>query len=105
MIEGKLHRLLGVAILVVMAAGAAQVRAAPAASPGRQELAPTYRVLATREGLVGRRTANNHVIKSRDHFVSLPSWSVLSPKDTSQFAVRLTYNGRTVIAPVWDVGP
>lgn len=105
MIESRLRRLLGVAILVLMATGAAQVRAAPSATPHRQELAPTYRILATREGLVGHRTANNHLIQPRDRFVALPSGSVLSPKDTSQYAVRLTYNGRSVIVPVWDVGP
>jgi hypothetical protein len=90
---------------MLMATSAAQVRAAPAAAPSRQDVAPTYRILATREGLVGRRTANGHLIQPRDRFVALPSWSVLSPKDTSQYVVRLTYNGRSVIAPVWDVGP
>lgn len=105
MIDDHLRRLLAVAILVLMATAAAQVRAAPAAAPSRQELAPTYRVFATREGLVGRRTANGHLIQPRDRFVALPSWSVLSPKGTSQYAVRLTYNGRSVVVPVWDVGP
>jgi hypothetical protein len=101
MIEGHLRRWLALAILALMVGAAAQVHAAPS----RQELAPTYRVFATREGLVGRRTANGHLIQPRDRFVALPSWSVLSPKGTSQYAVRLTYNGRSVVVPVWDVGP
>ncbi len=101
MIEGNLRRLAAVAILVLMATSAAQVRAEPA----RQNLAPTYRVFATREGLVGHTTANGHTIQPRDRFVALPSWTALSPKGTSQYAVRLTYNGRSVVAPVWDVGP
>jgi hypothetical protein len=105
MIEPNLRRLLIAVSLVLMATSAGQVHAAPAAAPARQEIAPTYRVFATREGLVGHRTANGHLIDSRDHFVALPSWSVLSPKGTSQYAVRLTYNGRSVIAPVWDIGP
>lgn len=105
MIDSHLRRFLAVATIVLMATAAAQVQAAPAAAPSRQELAPTYRIYATREGLVGHRTANGHVIQPRDRFVALPSWSVLSPKGTSQYAVRLTYNGRSVIAPVWDVGP
>jgi hypothetical protein len=105
MIAGHLRRFLGVVTLILMAAGAGQVRAAPAAAPSRQDLAATYRILATREGLVGNRTANGHLIQPRDRFVALPSWSVLSPKGTSQYAVRLTYNGRSVVAPVWDVGP
>jgi hypothetical protein len=101
MIEGNLRRWLALATIVLMAMTVAQVRAAPS----RQETAPTYRIFATREGLVGRTTANGHVIKPRDRFVALPSWSVLSPKGSSKYAVRLTYNGRSVVVPVWDVGP
>lgn len=105
MSEGKLRRLLGVVILASFAATAAQVHAAPAAEEEQQLLAPTYRIFATREGLVGRMTANGHIIQPRDRFVALPSWSVLAPKGSSKFQVRVTYNGRSVVAPVWDVGP
>jgi hypothetical protein len=68
-------------------------------------LAPTWKLHATREGLVGRNTANGHIIKKRDHFVSLPSWRSLSPEGTTDYMVRITYNGRTSVAPVYDVGP
>lgn len=102
---GKLRRLLSVAILGLMAAFAAQVDAAPSAEETQQSLAPTYRIFSTREGLVGYTTANGHVIKPRDRFVALPSWSALSPKGTDKFRVRITYKGRSVVAPVWDVGP
>jgi hypothetical protein len=65
-----------------------------------------YTVYATREGLVGYSTANGHVIRERDHFVALPSTRVLNANDQVQdFKVRLAYAGRTVDAPVWDVGP
>lgn len=73
-----------------------------AATPGL-----TYRVYATREGLVGRTTANGHVITSRDHFVALPSRRGLSPKNTGDYTVRVctTSGSRCEYAPVWDVGP
>lgn len=78
--------------------------AAPAARP-HTNIAPTYRIFATREGLVGLQTANGHIIQERDHFVALPSWQVLSSYQGYEYQVRITYNGRTTIAPVWDVGP
>ncbi|PRX49344.1 hypothetical protein B0I33_103379 [Prauserella shujinwangii] len=67
----------------------------------------TYRVFATREGLVGGTTANGHVIKSRDHFVALPSGKSLAPKNSGAYTVRVcrTDNSRCEYAPVWDVGP
>jgi hypothetical protein len=70
-----------------------------------QPLAPTYKVHATRMGMVGGRTANGHRITKRDHFVSLPSWRSLSSKGGNEYMVRITYNGRTSVAPVYDVGP
>lgn len=95
-----------VVVLVMLSTAIAHVQAAPTTSPSQQSnLAPTYRIFATREGLVGRRTANGHIIQPRDHFVALPCWCVLSPKGTDKFKVRLTYNGRSVVVPVWDVGP
>lgn len=105
MIDSHIRRSLIAIIIILMAATVGQVHAAPTAAPSQQQIAPTYRIFATREGLVGHRTANGHIIQPRDRFVALPSWSVLSPKGSSKYAVRLTYNGRTVIAPVWDVGP
>jgi len=105
MTEGKLRRFLGLAILALMVTLTAQAQASPPAEESRPALAPTYRIFATREGLVGHRTANGHIIQPRDRFVALPSWTVLSPRGSDTFRVRLTYKGRTVIAPVWDVGP
>src|SRR3954452_11217690 len=40
----------------------------------------TFKVYATREGLVGHATANGHTVTAADHFVSLPSTRSLSPK-------------------------
>ncbi|WP_329051047.1 hypothetical protein OG738_03145 [Amycolatopsis sp. NBC_01488] len=67
----------------------------------------TYKVYATREGLVGEKTANGHIIASRDHFVALPSGRGLAPKGTGDYSVRVckTDNSRCEYAPVWDVGP
>ncbi|MBK9713479.1 MAG: hypothetical protein IPO81_19595 [Kouleothrix sp.] len=70
-----------------------------------QPVAPTWRLHATREGLVGHRTANGHRIAKRDRFVSLPSWRALAPDGTNDYMVRITYNGRSAVAPVYDVGP
>lgn len=89
-------------VLLLVALLVAQVQAAP--NPQRN-LAPTLRIFATREGLVGQTTANGHVIQERDHFVALPSWRVLSSYHGYEYQVRITYNGRSVVVPVWDVGP
>src|SRR5262245_3420465 len=62
-------------------------------------------VFATREGLVGRTTANGHLIRPRDRFVALPSRRSLSGKSGREFQVRLTHKGKSVVAPVWDIGP
>ncbi|HVQ94422.1 MAG TPA: peptidoglycan-binding protein [Mycobacteriales bacterium] len=69
--------------------------------------AVTAHVFATREGLVGGTTANGHVIRSRDHFVALPSRRGLAPNGSTSFSVRVCNpgNGRCETAPVWDVGP
>ncbi len=73
---------------------------------GAEAAGSTYRVYATREGLVGGTTANGHVITSRDHFVALPSRRGLSAKGTGTYSVRVcAANGRCEWAPVWDVGP
>lgn len=104
MSEGIIRRSMALAILALLVASAAHVEAAPAPKPA-QQLAPTYRIYATREGLVGNTTANGHIVQPRDRFVALPSWSVLSPAGSSKFSVRVTYGGRSVVVPVWDVGP
>ncbi|RIV40795.1 hypothetical protein [Micromonospora radicis] len=100
---------------VVLSAGAsgatAEVRtvrltadrvAVTAATPG-----PTYRVYATRIGLVGETTANGHTVAPRDHFVALPSRRGLSPRNSGDYTVRVctTSGSRCEYAPVWDVGP
>ncbi|WP_345426297.1 hypothetical protein [Pseudonocardia xishanensis] len=88
----------------------ARLRARPSTGGpegGLTETVPfTANVFATREGLVGGTTANGHVITERDHFVALPSRRALSPRDTSDYSVRVCApNGRCAFAPVWDVGP
>ncbi|MBI2755200.1 MAG: hypothetical protein HYX52_00665 [Chloroflexi bacterium] len=70
-----------------------------------QDANPTVRVWATREGLVGGRTANGRRIVERDRFVALPSRRVLAKDGTKDYQVKLSYNGRTATAPVYDVGP
>ncbi|GAA2187555.1 hypothetical protein [Micromonospora lupini] len=76
--------------------------AVSAATPGR-----TYRVYATRIGLVGELTANGRTIQPRDHFAALPSRRGLSPLNTGDYTVRVctTTGARCEYAPVWDVGP
>jgi hypothetical protein len=70
------------------------------------QTAPTFQVFATREGLVGGRTANGHIIQSHDHFVSLPSWTALNDFGKYDYQVRIvTPNGTSATAPVWDTGP
>ncbi|WP_394830480.1 hypothetical protein LVJ94_28645 [Pendulispora rubella] len=85
------------------------LRASPSAASAPMSEAPlaplTYRVYATREGLVGGTTANGHVIKSRDHFVALPTRRALASNGGREYTVTLRYNGHTVTEPVWDVGP
>ncbi|HEY3505974.1 MAG TPA: SH3 domain-containing protein [Actinocatenispora sp.] len=80
-------------------------RAATSARTVRPHAALSYRVYATREGLVGGTTANGHVITSNDHFVALPSGKNLSPKGSSQYSVQVCGPTRCETAPVWDVGP
>lgn len=66
----------------------------------------SYKIFATREGLVGGTTANGHVIAPHDRFVALPSRRALSPNGKSDYSVRICApNGRCAFAPVWDVGP
>ncbi|MGW4487511.1 hypothetical protein ACWEOE_27145 [Amycolatopsis sp. NPDC004368] len=67
----------------------------------------TYRIYATREGLVGGKTSNGHVIAQRDHFVSFPSTKSVSPKGTGSYTAKVCRTGgtRCEFAPVWEVGP
>lgn len=76
--------------------------AVTAATPGL-----TYRVYATRIGLVGEVTANGRTIQPRDHFVALPSRRGLAPLSAGDYTVRVctTTGSRCEYAPVWDVGP
>src|SRR5947209_5884155 len=69
---------------------------------------PTYRIYATREGLVGGRTSNGHIITSRDHFCALPSTTVVNCNGCYTYTVNIrnVSNGRVVNnVPIWDVGP
>src|SRR5437867_1473613 len=61
--------------------------------------APTVRLWATREGLVGKTTAGGHLVTPDDHFVALPSRKALNR------SVIVSYHGKSVTAPVLDVGP
>ncbi len=89
----RLHRL-------ELTAGTGQAATGALAAP------LSYRIFATREGLVGGTTANGHVITNRDHFVALPSRRGLAPKGTGDYSVKVcASNGRCEWAPVWDVGP
>lgn len=100
------RRPLAAASLVLLyAAGAIAPAPAPARAQAAPPAAPTYTVFATREGLVGHRTANGHRIRPRDRFVALPSSAVLSSDGGNEFQVRVTYRDRSVVLPVWDVGP
>ncbi|HEX3813278.1 MAG TPA: hypothetical protein VHX59_10590 [Mycobacteriales bacterium] len=76
------------------------------ATPQATRPSSSYRVFATREGLIGGTTANGHVIVSHDHFVALPSERGLAPKATGDYTVRIcATTGRCEWAPVWDEGP
>lgn len=76
-----------------------------AITPSRARTAQRGQIFATREGLVGRTTANGHVIRAHDRFVALPSRRALNAKGAHQFQVRLRNGSRTATVPVWDIGP
>ncbi len=98
------YRRLPVAASLMLLCATALVPPAPVRAQDRPP-APTFTVFATREGLVGHRTANGHRIRPHDRFVALPSWTVLASDGGQEFQVRVTYRGRSVVLPVWDVGP
>jgi hypothetical protein len=75
---------------------------------GQRTLTPraSYKVFATREGLVGGTTSNGHVITENDQFVALPSRQALDADGKGDYSVRLcTDAGKCATVPVWDVGP
>lgn len=100
-------------------------RVAATASPGATTMTGpgTYKVVATREGLVGYTTSNGHVIVPDDHFVSLPactttscpwmdpgerdpSWGVSTQCGDNCYVMAINETtGACEVAPVWDVGP
>ena len=90
--------------IVALVTGAVVGLAAPAVADDDGE---THRIFATREGLVGKHTANGHKITKRDHFVALPSRRALSAEGSGAFSVRVCRadSTRCEYAPVWDVGP
>ena len=102
--RGSRRRLLA-GVVTLVAAGTSVAFAAPAAADAGD--GSTHTIFATREGLVGRTTANGHVITPNDHFVALPSTRALSPQGTGAYSVRVCApsTGRCEYAPVWDVGP
>ncbi|HET7038093.1 MAG TPA: SH3 domain-containing protein [Thermomicrobiaceae bacterium] len=92
-----------VALLLSLGSGIA-----PRAHAAAADSAPavvSFRVYATQEGLVGDSTSTGHIIQPNDHFVALPCVCVLSSKGGHEFQVRVDYKGKSVTAPVWDVGP
>src|SRR6476660_3944835 len=104
----------GRAALIVALLLALCAAALPAGTGAQSGVAPnddassggaTFRIYGYDEGLVGGTTSNGHVIVPNDHFVALPCFCVLSSQGGNEFQVKLEYEGRTVIAPVWDVGP
>lgn len=80
-------------------AAPSNVAAISSAIPAESAASVTFRVYATREGLVGGTTSSGHVITPNDHFVALPSVKALNKN------VKITYKGKSSVAPVLDIGP
>ncbi len=91
----------GVTSLVAVPVAAAPSNPSSALSTALAESAAsvTFHVYATREGLVGGRTSSGHTITPNDHFVALPSTKALNK------SVKITYKGKSAVAPVLDIGP
>jgi hypothetical protein len=70
-----------------------------------EESGPSFTIYAHRLGLVGGQTANGHIIEENDRFVTLPCYCALSSLGGYEFQVRVTYEDKSVVLPVWDVGP
>jgi hypothetical protein len=90
------------AVSVVPTKAPAQYEAAAASA---YAVAPTFRIRASRQGMVGGRTANGYIIPPHARFVSLPCWCALSSKGADEYKVRISYRGRSTVVPVYDVGP
>src|SRR5215472_16107434 len=90
--------LMGATPLAVVAAPAHLGDTAPAIT-AESAASVTFRVHATREGMVGGTTSSGHVIATNDHFVALPCTCALNKY------VRLSFNGKSQVVPVYDVGP
>src|SRR5215468_8126684 len=99
--NGRARLAAGIAMAAVAGAVSTVLWAAPVHAAGEQSAT----VWATREGLVGRSTANGHIVQPRDNFASLPSRNGLSAKGSGVKSVRVCANSRCVYEPVWDVGP
>jgi len=76
-----------------------------AVAPTSASSSLTLTVYATQEGKIGHATSNGHIIQAGDNFVALPSRRALSSPNGHEFEVQISYNNKTVTAPVWDVGP
>lgn len=95
----------GVAGSAASAASAGTVRSVAPEATVSAAASPTFRVFATREGLVGGHTANGHVITNRDHFVALPSRRMLASNGGREYQVKVCHASQCETAPVWDLGP
>jgi hypothetical protein len=58
-----------------------------------------FEVKATKEGKVGKQTACQHIVKSRDHFASLPAHHLCKRQ------IVLAYKQRGITTLIRDVGP
>ena len=68
----------------------------PASKPMQMQW---HTVMASREGLVGHKTASGLVIKSTSMFAALPSRKALGR------TIRVEYKDKVIEVPVLDVGP
>jgi hypothetical protein len=68
---------------------------------------PMWKLRVTRQGMIGGRTANGHIIVERDRFVSMSSWKVLNKKGKYDYQIKMVVpsTGHSAVAPAWDVGP
>lgn len=102
--QASRQTLLAIVVLVTGLAATFADAAPQPAAPATTNGAPTpntatFRVMGSREGLVGGITASGHRIQPNDYFVALPSTTALGKK------VKLTYKGKSLTLPVKDVGP
>ncbi len=83
----------------------ARARHRQGAGPEPPPAAPTYRIRGTRMGMVGGRTANGHASPSAITLSRCRPGARFLSKGGNEYMVRITYNGRSSVAPVYDVGP